>query len=114
MDIYSKEYYNVYGTQLEALFVELVAARQRIAEYLGYRSYPEFAYEFYYGRDYTPAQAARLMDGIRQELVPLDLTDYRQAVNDALLAVGTNATEFLQLFQKNHLIPILSGMRRFY
>lgn len=71
MDIYSKEYYNVYGTQLEALFVELVAARQRIADYLGYRSYPEFAYEFYYGRDYTPAQAARLMDGIRQELVPL-------------------------------------------
>mgnify|MGYP002510720388 CR=1 FL=1 len=36
---------------------EAVQLRQEMAAYLGYGSYPEFAYDFYYYRDYTPQQA---------------------------------------------------------
>jgi hypothetical protein len=59
---------------METLFVELVKLRQEIASYLGYESYVDFAYEFYYDRDYTPAQAKPYLAEIQQELVPL----YRQ------------------------------------
>ena len=56
-EYYSEEYFRVYGIQMEELFVELVKLRQEIAAYAGYSSYPEFAYDYYYYRDYTPSQA---------------------------------------------------------
>ncbi len=67
----AETYYDVYGTQMGDLFVELVDLRQQIAEEAGYADYPTFAYDFYYYRDYTPEQAQVLLDGIRTELVPL-------------------------------------------
>jgi oligoendopeptidase F len=45
-----------------------------MADYLGYGSYVDFAYEYYYSRDYTPEQVMPYLDAIQQELVPL----YRQ------------------------------------
>lgn len=69
--MYSEEYYTVYGVQMEQVYVELVALRQKIATEAGYASYPEFAYDFYYYRDYSPAQAADYVEDIRTELVPL-------------------------------------------
>lgn len=39
------------------IFLELIAVRREIAQVLEYDSYAEFAYDFYYDRDYTPAQA---------------------------------------------------------
>lgn len=70
-DYYSEEYFTGVGLQIEEVFAELVAVRQEIAAYAGYSSYPEFAYEYYYYRDYTPDQAQSYMDDIAQELSPL-------------------------------------------
>lgn len=70
----SEAYLNGTGAKIAAVFVELVALRQEIAEYAGYPDYPGFAYDFYHIRDYTPQQAWDYMEDIRQELTPL----YRQ------------------------------------
>ncbi len=66
-----ERYYNEYGTQMAELFARLVALRQEIADYAGYDSYPEFAYDFYHLRDYTPDQERAFLQQIRQKLVPL-------------------------------------------
>lgn len=73
-EYYSEEYFAVYGAQMEEIFVELVALRQQLAAQAGYDSYPEFAYDFYHCRDYTPGDTADYVENIRQQLVPL----YRQ------------------------------------
>lgn len=56
---------------LAQLLVELVQVRQKIAAHMGYGSYAGYAYDFAHQRDYVPAQAGKLMDAIRQDLVPL-------------------------------------------
>ncbi len=68
---YSEAYFTQYGTRLAEVFLELVALRQKIARHAGYESYPEFAYAFYFGRDYTPAQANTYLADIQAQLVPL-------------------------------------------
>ncbi len=73
-DYYSDAYFSTYGQQLAEVYVELIRVRQQMATHAGYESYPEFAYEFYYGRDYTCRQAAAYLADIQAELVPL----YRQ------------------------------------
>ena len=70
-DYYSDTFFETCGAQMAELFVELIALRQEIAAYAGYDSYPQFAYDFYYYRDYTPEQAQSLLDDIQQQLVPL-------------------------------------------
>ena len=71
---YSDAYFETYGAQMAQLFVELIQVRQEIANYAGYDDYPSFAYDFYYYRDYTPAQAEQYFSDVQRELVPL----YRQ------------------------------------
>ena len=56
------------------LLAELVLLRQKIAAYAGYDSYNQFAYEFYYYRDFTPEQVEGYLAEIRRELVPLYVT----------------------------------------
>lgn len=56
------------------LLAQLVLLRQKIAGYLGYESYNQFAYDFYYYRDYTPEQVETYLEEIRKELVPTYLT----------------------------------------
>ena len=53
------------------LLAELVLLRQKIASYAGYESYNQFAYDFYYARDYAPEQVEAYLEEIRRELVPL-------------------------------------------
>lgn len=64
-------YYDVLVPQMCQVYVELVLLRQRIAAYAGYGSYPDFAYDFYYARDYTTAQERAYLAQVRQELVPI-------------------------------------------
>lgn len=64
----SKEFYEGVGLQMEELLVKLVGVRQEIARHAGYPSYLEFAYDFYYNRDYTPQQAIGYMADVRDEL----------------------------------------------
>ena len=78
MDMYSEEFLANYGAQMEQLYVELIALRQQMAAHSGYESYPEFAYQFYYGRDYTCKQTTSYLADIRAELAPL----YRRAYTE--------------------------------
>lgn len=68
---YTDAYFTEYGSQMGDLFVEMIALRQEIAAYAGYDSYPEFAYDFYHYRDYTPDQGLEYLNQIQEELVPL-------------------------------------------
>lgn len=68
---YSEEYFELYGSQMAQLFLELVQLRQEVAEYVGYDSYVDFAYDYYHVRDYTAAQATAYLADVRAELVPL-------------------------------------------
>lgn len=56
------------------LLAELVRLRQRIAHYVGYDNYNQFAYDFYYYRDYTAEQVKTYLQEIRETLVPLYVT----------------------------------------
>lgn len=66
----ASDYYAVCA-DMETLFVELVKLRREIAAYLGYDSYVDFAYDYYYTRDYTAEQVDPYLAEIQQELVPL-------------------------------------------
>lgn len=67
----SNEYYEQYGTRMAEILVELVKVRQQQAAWVGYDSYPEFAYDFYHGRDYTPQEADRYTAAVAEELYDL-------------------------------------------
>lgn len=129
-DMYSEEYYTTYGVQLEELFVELVSLRQQIAQEAGYGSYAEFAYEFYYYRDYTPAQASQYTADIQKELVPLyqelrnaDIwTEYLQSsteqqtfqyVKNMAAAMGGTVQEAFELMESAELYHISYGENKY-
>lgn len=67
------KYYAV-AEEMEELYAQLVLLRRQIADYVGYDSYINFAYDYYYTRDYTSAQTERYLSDIQQELVPLYCT----------------------------------------
>ena len=79
-----EEYYTVYGEQMAQVLVELVVLRQEIARYAGYDGYAQFAYDWYYYRDYSPAQVTGYLAEIQKELVPL----YVGLGNDGIWDVG--------------------------
>ena len=64
-------YYETYAPQAAEIFAELIVVRRELAQALGYDSYADFAYGYYYSRDYTPAQAADYMAQIAAEMAPL-------------------------------------------
>ena len=78
------DYYDQYAVPLARILAELVALRQEMAAWAGYDSYPEFAWDFYYYRDYTPEQAGAYLEQIREELVPL----YRELNQEDPFAAG--------------------------
>ena len=47
VEYYSEDFFTGYGQDMAQVFLELVQLRQEMAAYLGYGSYPEFAYDFY-------------------------------------------------------------------
>ena len=95
----TEAFYDAYGWQMAQIFVELIGLRQAQADYAGYDSYPEFAYDFYYVRDYTVAQANGYLADIRADLVPLysqvleetDVVLYRCTDADMLRYISTMA-----------------------
>lgn len=62
---------NVIYLRMADLLAELIALRQEIADYAGYDSFHQFAYDFYYARDYSPQQEAAYLQQVKQELAPL-------------------------------------------
>lgn len=70
----SAYYYEQYTQPLTQVLLELVAVRQQQAESAGYSSYPEFAYEYYYGRSVDPRTVVAYMEQVGEVMTPL----YRQ------------------------------------
>ena len=74
------------------LLAELVRLRQRIANYVGYENYNQFAYDFYYYRDYTPEQVKAYLQEIKTELVPLYVALDQEVWNAGYEACGEKET----------------------
>ncbi len=71
MDYYSDAFFSGYGQQLAEIYVHMIALRQKMAEHAGFSSYQDFAYSYYFGRDYSCQEANRYLDQIRDQLAPL-------------------------------------------
>ena len=70
-DTYSEAFFTGTGREMAELYAQLVLVRRKIATEAGYPSYVDFAYDFYYYRDYTPQQAKAYTEQIAKELVPI-------------------------------------------
>ena len=130
VEYYSPEYFDTYADDLCRILIRLVRQRREIASYLGYDSYPEFAYEFYHYRDYTPEQAMAYTESVRRELSGLyrrvsqsDVWDagysrcreqemYRY-VSSAAEAMGGIALEAFALMETAELYDIGASEKKF-
>lgn len=93
MEIY-KLYYEKYNPAAAELFAKLIRVRREIAQELDYESYADFAYEYYYMRDYTPAQVAQYTSEIAKELSPLYYTAAYSSYSE-----GMEMDEVMELLQ---------------
>ncbi len=63
------DYYRNLNAVTGELYLELVDIKKRIAAKAGFDSYPEYAYQFEYERDYTVEDAAALSDAVKKYCV---------------------------------------------
>ena len=94
LEYYSDAYFDAYAPQIGQLLTELVTKRQKIAVYAGYRNYPEFAYDYYHYRDYSPEETEQYLIKLRQELTPL----YQQTVNSRIWETADTFSSEKQTF----------------
>ena len=66
-------YYQKYNEPLAEVYIELMRVRTEMAEAMGFSSCEEMEYVFGFDRDYTPADGAVFVDGVKRELVPIYL-----------------------------------------
>lgn len=88
-------YYEKYNAQAADVFIRLIRVRKEIAAELDYDSYADFAYEYDYRRDYTPAQVAQYTEDIARELAPLYYTAAMSTYSRQM-----DAEETMELFRK--------------
>lgn len=67
----SDAYFSQYAPAMAELLAEMVKVRQETAAYLGYDSFPAYAYEAYYGRSYSPQAAEAYLLTIADAMVDL-------------------------------------------
>lgn len=89
-------YYNKYNPQVGEIFAEMIRTRNEIAKELGYDTFADFAYSYYYDRDYTPEEAEDYLSDIAAELAPM----YFYAVYGAQNTTPCSTDEVLDLFEK--------------
>lgn len=89
-------YYNKYNPQVGEIFAEMIRTRNEIARELGYDTFADFAYSYYYDRDYTPEEAEDYLSDIAAELAPM----YFYAVYGAQSTTPRSTDEVLDLFEK--------------
>jgi oligoendopeptidase F len=120
LDAHASEDYKAIQGEMETLFVSLVENRQTQAAHLEYDSYMDFAYDYYYSRDYTPSQVVPYLTRIREELVPLyrriDRRAYREDycreedmfryVKSTAYAMGGTVAEAFELMEDAGLYDI--------
>lgn len=89
-------YYDKYNPQVGEIFAEMIRTRNEIAKELGYDTFADFAYSYYYDRDYTPEEAEDYLSNIAAELAPM----YFYAVYGAQSTTPCSTDEVLDLFEK--------------
>ena len=72
------QYYEKYNERFADIFIRLVDVRNRMADVLGFESYEQMQYIYYFERDYSPEQAAGYVADIKEYMVPL----YTQVMAD--------------------------------
>lgn len=94
-------YIQVYGTlerqrneTLGNIYVRLVKVRAEIADFCGYESYSDYAYEQLYGRDYTPEDTARFYGPVKDSVFVL-MNDCWYEQYDSLSGLSPYDTEEL-------------------
>lgn len=65
------QYYEKYNQSFADIFIRLVDVRNRMAGLLGFESYEQMQYIYYFERDYSPEQAAGYVADIKEYMVPL-------------------------------------------
>ncbi|MBQ9148280.1 MAG: hypothetical protein IJX69_01810 [Oscillospiraceae bacterium] len=77
---YGSAAYLTLAEDMADLYAELISLRRQQSEYAGFDTYADFAYDYYYSRDYTPTQEAAYLEQLKAELVPL----YRQVCTEGV------------------------------
>lgn len=67
-------YYGKYNPLCCDIYIKLINIRNEIARELGYDTYADFAYGYYFERDYTPEQVRAYLDDIAENLSSLYYT----------------------------------------
>lgn len=67
-----------YNRRFAEIYVELVKLRKELALRLGYDTYEQMQFEYFFGRDYTPEQAEHYVSDIKEYIVPL----YNEIMSD--------------------------------
>ncbi len=126
---YTDAYYDECALPMAEILAELVLLRQELAAWVGYDSYTDFAWDWYYYRDYTPAQADAYLEEIRRELVelyrrvnsldlwescsrPCSEKEVFSYVEDTAKALGGTAAEAFKLLDKAGLYDIAPGQNK--
>ena len=64
-------YYRQYNAEMSRIYIDLVKTRRELAAALGFDSYEEMAYAYSFDRDYSPEDAERYIEDIREQIVPV-------------------------------------------
>lgn len=67
-------YYDKYNGPCADIMIRLIKVRNAMAEELGYESYADFAYPFYFERDYTPEDVKQYLRDIEKYMGPYYFT----------------------------------------
>lgn len=126
VEYYSEDFFTQYAPDMAQVFLELVGLRQEMAAYLGYSSYPELAYEFYYYRDYTPQEAVTyfetigtMMASLYRRMETVDGSAYCSEqetfsyVAQAAYAMGGSIFEAYGMLQDRGLYDIAPGENKY-
>lgn len=64
------KYYEKYNGELSRIYIDLVNVRRQLAAEMGYDSYEQMQYDYYFYRDYSPESAAGYIADIKEYMVP--------------------------------------------
>lgn len=64
------KYYEKYNGELSRIYIDLVNVRHQLAAEMGYDSYEQMQYDYFFYRDYAPESAAGYIADIKEYMVP--------------------------------------------
>lgn len=91
-----------YNERISDIYIRLIRVRKAMAELMGYESYEQMQYDYFFRRDFTPEEAQRYIEDVKTYIVPLGILLEQEDVfnfasadamdsNQALKAVETAA-----------------------